>query len=48
MSEILSMQGIYKSYFMGEEELEVLHDVSLSIHSGEFLSLLWFYKPYHN
>lgn len=40
MSEILSMQGIYKSYFMGEEELEVLHDVSLSVHSGEFLSIL--------
>jgi putative ABC transport system ATP-binding protein len=40
MSEILSMQGIYKSYYMGEEELEVLHNVSLSIHSGEFLSIL--------
>ncbi len=40
MPEILSMQGIYKSYFMGEEELEVLHNVNLSIHSGEFLSLL--------
>ncbi|MDD3174054.1 MAG: ABC transporter ATP-binding protein [Herbinix sp.] len=40
MSEILNMQGIYKSYYMGEEELEVLHNVSLSIHSGEFLSIL--------
>jgi putative ABC transport system ATP-binding protein len=40
MSEILSMQSIYKSYYLGEEELEVLHNVNLSINSGEFLSIL--------
>ena len=40
MSEILKMQNICKSYTMGEEELEVLHDVNLTVHSGEFLSLL--------
>lgn len=40
MSEILTMQNINKSYYMGEEELEVLHDVNLTIHSGEFLSIL--------
>lgn len=40
MTEILNMQNICKSYYMGEEELEVLHNVNLTIHSGEFLSIL--------
>lgn len=40
MSEILHMQNIYKSYYMGEEELEILHNVNLTIHSGEFVSIL--------
>lgn len=40
MAEILSMRNICKSYYMGEEELEVLHNVNLTIHTGEFLSLL--------
>lgn len=40
MSEILHMQSIYKSYYMGEEELEVLHNVNLTVDSGEFLSIL--------
>lgn len=40
MTEILNMQNICKSYYMGEEELEVLHKVNLTIHSGEFLSIL--------
>ena len=40
MAEILNMKNICKSYYMGEEELEVLHNVNLSIHSGEFLSIL--------
>ncbi|MDF2542484.1 MAG: macrolide transporter ATP-binding protein [Herbinix sp.] len=40
MSEILRMQNIYKSYYMGEEELEILHNVNLTIHSGEFVSIL--------
>lgn len=40
MAEILSMRDICKSYYMGEEELEVLHNVNLTIHTGEFLSLL--------
>lgn len=38
--EILNMQSICKSYYMGEEELEVLHNVNLKIYSGEFLSIL--------
>jgi putative ABC transport system ATP-binding protein len=40
MDEILNMQNICKSYYMGEEELEVLHNIYLTIHSGEFLSIL--------
>lgn len=40
MPEILRMKNIFKSYYMGDEELEVLHDVNLSVHSGEFLSIL--------
>ncbi|EHQ89899.1 ABC transporter ATP-binding protein [Desulfosporosinus youngiae] len=40
MPEVLSMQNISKSYYMGEEELEVLHNVNLTVNSGEFLSLL--------
>lgn len=40
MAEILTMQDICKSYSMGEEELEVLHKVNLTVHSGEFLSIL--------
>ncbi|HZK83420.1 MAG TPA: ABC transporter ATP-binding protein [Desulfosporosinus sp.] len=40
MTEILNMQNISKSYYMGDEEIEVLHNVNLTIHSGEFLSLL--------
>lgn len=40
MTEILNMQNIYKSYYMGEEELEVLHDVNLSVSTGDFLAIL--------
>lgn len=40
MTEILKMDKIFKSYYMGEEELEVLHDVDLTVSSGEFLSIL--------
>jgi putative ABC transport system ATP-binding protein len=40
MAEILTMQNICKSYFMNEEELEVLHNINLTIHTGEFLSIL--------
>lgn len=40
MPEILNMQNICKSYYMGQEELEVLHNVNLTINSGEFLSIL--------
>lgn len=40
MAEILNMQNISKSYYMGEEELEVLHNVNLTINTGEFISIL--------
>jgi len=40
MAEVLKMQNISKSYYMGEEALEVLHNVNLTVNSGEFLSLL--------
>ncbi len=40
MSEILNMKDICKSYYMGDDELEVLHKVNLTVHSGEFLSIL--------
>ncbi|MGB8452521.1 MAG: ABC transporter ATP-binding protein [Anaerocolumna sp.] len=40
MTEILDMKNIYKSYYMGEDELEILHDINLTVHSGEFLSIL--------
>jgi len=38
--EILKMQNINKSYYMGGKELEILHDINLTIHAGEFVSLL--------
>ncbi|WP_179945211.1 ABC transporter ATP-binding protein [Paenibacillus durus] len=37
---MLHMENINKSYYMGEEELPILHDVNLTIHSGEFVSIL--------
>ena len=40
MAEILSMKNICKSYIMGSEELEVLHNVNMSVEPGEFLSIL--------
>ena len=40
MAQILDMRNICKSYIMGEEELEVLHNINLSVSSGEFLSIL--------
>ncbi|AFV01653.1 ABC transporter, ATP-binding protein [Dehalobacter sp. UNSWDHB] len=40
MTEIFKMQDVCKSYFMGEEELEVLHHVNLTVRSGESLSIL--------
>ncbi len=40
MTKILNMQNISKSYYMGEEEIEVLHNVNLTVSTGDFLALL--------
>ena len=40
MTEVVKMQNICKSYYMGDEELKILHDVNLTVNSGEFLSIL--------
>lgn len=40
MAEILSMQDICKSYYIGDEELEVLHHVNLAVNPGDYLSIL--------
>lgn len=40
MKEILNMENICKSYYMGEEELQVLFDVNLRVKAGEFVSIL--------
>ena len=37
---VLDMKNICKSYYIGDEELEVLHNVDLTVKSGEFLSIL--------
>jgi len=40
MAEVVNMKNICKSYYMGDEELKILHDVNLTVNSGEFLSIL--------
>ena len=40
MKEILNMTDLSKSYWMGQTELEVLHNVNLRIEEGEFISIL--------
>jgi putative ABC transport system ATP-binding protein len=40
MGELLSLKGIDKSYYVGDEEHEVLRDVTLSIASGEMVAVL--------
>jgi len=40
MTEVVNMQNICKSYYMGDEELKILHNVNLTVKSGEFLSIL--------
>ena len=38
--KILDMKDISKSYWMGQDEFEVLHHVDLQIEEGEFISIL--------
>ena len=40
MSALLTLTNICKSYNMGDEEYEVLHDVNLTIQHGELISIL--------
>jgi putative ABC transport system ATP-binding protein len=40
MAEILNMQNICKSYYMNQDEIEILHNINLTVNSGEFLSIL--------
>lgn len=37
---LLHMAGITKTYFVGEEDLTVLHSINLDIGAGEYLSVL--------
>ena len=40
MNEILNMVNICKSYYLEDEEFEVLHNINLKIYSGDFLAIL--------
>jgi putative ABC transport system ATP-binding protein len=40
MNEIINMQRICKSYYIGDTELKVLHSIDLTMQRGEFLSVL--------
>ncbi len=40
MQELLSLKHVCKSYYVGEEEHEVLRDVNLCIAPGEMVAIL--------
>ncbi len=40
MNKLIQMEGVNKSYIMGDQELHVLKDVSLTVEKGEFLAIL--------
>ena len=40
MSDMLRLQDIDKSYPIGEERVQVLRQVSLTVQAGEFISIL--------
>lgn len=37
---ILSMQGIYKNYYRGKNEVPVLKDITFSVDQGEYLAIM--------
>lgn len=39
-ADIISMRHIYKGYMLGEEKVEVLHDVCFRVKKGEFVAIL--------
>lgn len=38
--EIIRIRDVSKSYYLGEQELEVLHHINLTVRQGEFVSVL--------
>ena len=40
MSALVSLKGVVKSYKRGKQKVEVLHNLSLDIESGDFLALM--------
>ncbi|MBU5426918.1 ABC transporter ATP-binding protein [Tissierella pigra] len=40
MNEMIRMENVNKSYFMGEESLHVLKDISLTVEKGDYLTIL--------
>lgn len=40
MSVIIHLQDLCKSYFMGQQELQVLKNISLEIHRNEYVALM--------
>ena len=40
MSTLVSLKGVVKSYKRGKQRVEVLHNLSLDIESGDFLALM--------
>ncbi len=40
MSALVSLRGVVKSYKRGKQKVEVLHNLSLDIESGDFLALM--------
>ncbi len=40
MNEIIRMEKVNKSYYMGEESLHVLKDISLTVEKGDYLAIL--------
>jgi putative ABC transport system ATP-binding protein len=39
-SELIRVEGVGKTYHLGKTEVEALHDISLTIHGGEFTALM--------
>jgi len=40
MSSLVRLEGICKSFGVGESEVEILHDIDLSVEQGEFVSIM--------
>ena len=40
MTELIRLENLSKTYYLGEVDVPVLHDISLTIHSGEMVALM--------